>query len=391
MAWCERDRDLAVLEDKGERLCLRLGEVPADLPGTAEAHSVDRRRRFHLATEVDRQREVVVLLRDGVEEGRVLRLDGEVHDPSRGRLQLGVGRGEDLAGRRHCPVIGGRAELVTCRARGQRGRTDEDDPRCLVLARRRCRRRVERRVGRRAGVRRRGCAVGGRRVAVTGAARGRLHVSGGLLSLGHRSRGRRRSSGRSRLRRRRSGVGRCRRGRLRRRRSGGGLLGRAGGRVRVGRAEHRAEEQLGRAADLLDHRGEVLHAWELHDDVAALGPDVRAREAEPVRTCLHDAHNGLQLCRRRLLGRLEDHREAALEVEAELGRPSRGDDASKRAEADEAHQDNTHEQVASQRLPPPLPSPAGWLPSASSPGSGVLSASRGGTEYGSLSSSIRSS
>ena len=84
-------------------------------------------------------------------------------------------------------------------------------------------------------------------------------------------------------------VGRCRRGRLRRRRSGGGRRGRAGGRVRVGRAEHRAEEQLGRAADLLDDRGEVLHAWELHDDVAALGPDVRARETEPVRTCLHDA------------------------------------------------------------------------------------------------------
>ena len=90
-----------------------------------------------------------------------------------------------------------------------------------------------------------------------------------------------------------------------------------------------------------------------------------------------------KLCRRRLLSRLEDHREAAFEVEAELGGPSRGDDAPERAEADEAHQNNTQEQAPSQRLPPPLPFPPGWLPSASSPGSGVLSASRGGTEYGS--------
>ena len=88
---------------------------------------------------------------------------------------------------------------------------------------------------------------------------------------------------------------------------------------------------------------------------------------------------------RRLLGRLEDDREAAFEVEAELGRPSGGDDASEGAEAHEAHQDNTCKQATSQRLPPPLPLPPGW-PSASSPGS-FLSASRGGTEYGSLSAS----
>ena len=79
----------------------------------------------------------------------------------------------------------------------------------------------------------------------------------------------------------------------------------------------------------------------------------------PLARGLHDAHDRLQLGRRRLLGRLEDDREATFEVEAELGRPSRGDDASKGAEAHEAHQDNTRKQAASQRLPPPLPFPPG--------------------------------
>ena len=62
----------------------------------------------------------------------------------------------------------------------------------------------------------------------------------------------------------------------------------------------------------------VLHTGELHDDVVALGGDVRLRDAERVDALGHDVRDVLQRRGVDLVHRLVDDRQSALEVETEM-------------------------------------------------------------------------
>ena len=85
------------------------------------------------------------------------------------------------------------------------------------------------------------------------------------------------------------------------------------------RRDHGAEPQLGGVAHDLDGPLLVLHAGELDDDRIALAGDLRLGHAERIDPAADDLDRLRQGGVVGLLGGLEHHRDAALEVEPSCG------------------------------------------------------------------------
>ena len=83
--------------------------------------------------------------------------------------------------------------------------------------------------------------------------------------------------------------------------------------------QHRPEPQLGGPADDLEGPLAVLDAGEVDDDGVALADDLGLGDAEGVDPAADDLDGVVERLVRHVVGGLEDHRHAALQVEAQLG------------------------------------------------------------------------